>query len=167
MRHCLPLTGLKFLRTESCLQLCRVNRQDGHLDLWANLRFTLYERTSLPRASSLHVTYDFRNGTSLLHHGSDETPGQLPDCPRPRRLLSTRRKRRVRRVSDCLPSVELCSAKTSIAKSKTTDTCMHFAYSATKIRAVCDLRLHLDAVPLRRSLSGLPSLPSTLDRRAG
>jgi hypothetical protein len=43
MRYCFPLTGLKVLRTESCLQLCRVNRQDGQLDLWANLRFTLYE----------------------------------------------------------------------------------------------------------------------------
>lgn len=47
MRHCIPLTGLKILRTESCLQLCRVNRQDGQLDLWANLRFTLYERMVL------------------------------------------------------------------------------------------------------------------------
>ncbi|KAF2644655.1 hypothetical protein P280DRAFT_514124 [Massarina eburnea CBS 473.64] len=47
MRHCFPLTGLKFLRTGSCLQLCRVNRQDGQLDLWANLRFTLYERMVL------------------------------------------------------------------------------------------------------------------------
>lgn len=47
MRYCFPLTGLKVLRTESCLQLCRVNRQDGQLDLWANLRFTLYERMVL------------------------------------------------------------------------------------------------------------------------
>jgi hypothetical protein len=37
------------LRTESCLQLCRVNRQDGQLDLWANLRFTLYESMLLKR----------------------------------------------------------------------------------------------------------------------
>lgn len=44
MRYCFPLTGLKVLRTESSLQLCRVNREDGRLDLWANLRFTLYER---------------------------------------------------------------------------------------------------------------------------
>ena len=43
MRYCFPLTGLKVLRTESCLQLCRVNREDGKLDLWANLRFPLYE----------------------------------------------------------------------------------------------------------------------------
>lgn len=47
MRFCFPLTGLKVIRTESCLQLCRVNRQDGKLDLWANLRFTLYERMVL------------------------------------------------------------------------------------------------------------------------
>jgi hypothetical protein len=43
MRYCFPLTGLRILRTESCLQLCRVNRINGKLDLWANLRFTLYE----------------------------------------------------------------------------------------------------------------------------
>ncbi|OCK83881.1 hypothetical protein K432DRAFT_379096 [Lepidopterella palustris CBS 459.81] len=47
MRYCIPLTALKVLRTESCLQLCRVNRADGKLDLWANLRFTLYERMVL------------------------------------------------------------------------------------------------------------------------
>ncbi|KAH8732270.1 hypothetical protein GQ44DRAFT_721566 [Phaeosphaeriaceae sp. PMI808] len=47
MRHCLPLTGLKVLRDESCLQLCRINRKDGRLDLWARLRFTLYERMVL------------------------------------------------------------------------------------------------------------------------
>ncbi|KAL5442065.1 hypothetical protein PMIN07_003759 [Paraphaeosphaeria minitans] len=47
MRYCFPLTGLKVLRTESSLQLCRVNREDGQLDLWANLRFTLYERMVL------------------------------------------------------------------------------------------------------------------------
>lgn len=44
MRHCFPLTALKFLRTESCIQLCRVNKRDGGLDLWARLRFPLYER---------------------------------------------------------------------------------------------------------------------------
>ena len=44
MRYCFPLTGLKILRTESCLQLCRVNKRDGQLDLWARLRFSLYER---------------------------------------------------------------------------------------------------------------------------
>ncbi|KAF2852840.1 hypothetical protein T440DRAFT_20297 [Plenodomus tracheiphilus IPT5] len=47
MRQCIPVTGLKLLRTESCLQLCRVNRKDGQLDLWARLRFTLYERMVL------------------------------------------------------------------------------------------------------------------------
>ena len=43
--YCFPLTGLKIIRRDSCLQLCRVNREDGQLDLWARLRFTLYERT--------------------------------------------------------------------------------------------------------------------------
>lgn len=46
-RQCFPLTGLKILRTESCLQLCRVSRQNGELDLWARLRFTSYERMVL------------------------------------------------------------------------------------------------------------------------
>lgn len=44
-RYCFPLTGLKIIRKDSCLQLCRVNRKDGGLDLWARLRFPLYERT--------------------------------------------------------------------------------------------------------------------------
>jgi hypothetical protein len=43
-RHCFPLTGLTFRRAQSSLQLCRVNRTDGQLDLWARLRFLLYER---------------------------------------------------------------------------------------------------------------------------
>jgi hypothetical protein len=43
-RHCFPLTGLSFRRAGSSLQLCRVNRTDGQLDLWARLRFLLYER---------------------------------------------------------------------------------------------------------------------------
>jgi len=47
MRQCIPVTALKLLRTESCLQLCKVNAKDGQLDLWARLRFTLYERMVL------------------------------------------------------------------------------------------------------------------------
>jgi len=47
MRFCFPLTGLKIMRQGACLQLCRVNRRDGQLDLWARLRFTLYERMVL------------------------------------------------------------------------------------------------------------------------
>lgn len=46
-RYCMPLTSLKILRTESTLQLCRVNQADGKLDLWANLKFTCYERMVL------------------------------------------------------------------------------------------------------------------------
>jgi hypothetical protein len=46
-RFCIPLTALKVIRTESTLQLCRVNRADGELDLWANLKFTCYERMVL------------------------------------------------------------------------------------------------------------------------
>lgn len=44
-RYCFPLTGLKIIRRDCCLKLCRVNRKDGRLDLWARLRFPLYERT--------------------------------------------------------------------------------------------------------------------------
>lgn len=46
-RYCFPLTGLKIIRKDSCLQMCRVNRKDGRLDLWARLRFPLYERMVL------------------------------------------------------------------------------------------------------------------------
>ncbi|KAJ4382064.1 hypothetical protein N0V86_002392 [Didymella sp. IMI 355093] len=46
-RYCFPLTGLKIIRKDSCLQLCRVNRADGRLDLWARLRFPSYERMLL------------------------------------------------------------------------------------------------------------------------
>jgi len=55
MRYCFPLTGLKLLRTGSSLQLCRVNRKDGQLDLWAKLRFTLYERKTRPLPSCSDV----------------------------------------------------------------------------------------------------------------
>ncbi|KAF1995536.1 hypothetical protein P154DRAFT_343151 [Amniculicola lignicola CBS 123094] len=46
-RYSIPLSALQILRTESCLQLCRINHKDGQLDLWANLRFTIYERMVL------------------------------------------------------------------------------------------------------------------------
>jgi hypothetical protein len=49
LRHQVPMTVLSFRRVGSCLQLCRVNRKDGHLDLWAKLRFILYESKSLCR----------------------------------------------------------------------------------------------------------------------
>lgn len=54
LRYCLPLTGLKLLRTDSCLQLCRINRRDGQLDLWARLRFLMHERTYL---NAFHSPY--------------------------------------------------------------------------------------------------------------
>ncbi|KAL6703356.1 hypothetical protein ACN47E_009774 [Coniothyrium glycines] len=47
VRQCFPLTSLKIMRSDSCLQLCRVHPQDGRIDLWARLRFTLYERMVL------------------------------------------------------------------------------------------------------------------------
>jgi hypothetical protein len=56
--YCLPLTGLTIIRSEDCLQLCRVNRRDGKLDLWARLRFVQHE-SELARAQSLdsiHLT---------------------------------------------------------------------------------------------------------------
>jgi len=84
MRYCFPLTGLKVLRTESCLQLCRVNRQDGQLDLWANLRFTLYESMLAELKRSLYEANACRNGTLLLHPGGTQTSGRHPSSVRPR-----------------------------------------------------------------------------------
>ncbi|KAH7045863.1 hypothetical protein B0J12DRAFT_143357 [Macrophomina phaseolina] len=46
-RHCIPLTLLNIRRVGTCLQLSRGNQYDGRLDLWANLRFTFYERMVL------------------------------------------------------------------------------------------------------------------------
>ncbi|KAH9872050.1 hypothetical protein J1614_006310 [Plenodomus biglobosus] len=62
MRQCIPVTGLKVLRTESCLQLCRVNRKDGQLDLWARLRFTLYERMVLFYCTVVAMKRQDQNG---------------------------------------------------------------------------------------------------------
>jgi len=47
VRYQVPITALALRRAGSCLQLCRINRQDGQLDLWARLRFPLYERMVL------------------------------------------------------------------------------------------------------------------------
>ena len=44
LRHQIPITALALRRAGSSLRLCRVNREDGRLDLWARLRFPLYER---------------------------------------------------------------------------------------------------------------------------
>ncbi|KAF2843271.1 hypothetical protein M501DRAFT_1012628 [Patellaria atrata CBS 101060] len=47
LQFCIPLTALKVQREGACLKLCRVNRDSGKLDLWANLKFPLYERMVL------------------------------------------------------------------------------------------------------------------------
>ncbi|CAN9084151.1 unnamed protein product [Alternaria alternata] len=47
LRHQIPITALALRRAGSSLRLCRVNREDGRLDLWARLRFPLYERMVL------------------------------------------------------------------------------------------------------------------------
>ncbi|EFQ85164.1 hypothetical protein CFE70_009983 [Pyrenophora teres f. teres 0-1] len=47
MRHQMLLTSLVLRRSDSCLKLCTKNHRDGGLDLWARLRFTLYERMVL------------------------------------------------------------------------------------------------------------------------
>jgi hypothetical protein len=47
MRYQIPITALALRRAGPCLQLCRANRRDGQLDLWARLRFPLYERMVL------------------------------------------------------------------------------------------------------------------------
>ncbi|EON64590.1 hypothetical protein W97_03823 [Coniosporium apollinis CBS 100218] len=44
---CMPLTALCARRAECCLQLCRISREDGELELWANLRFPTFERMVL------------------------------------------------------------------------------------------------------------------------
>ncbi|KAI9704431.1 MAG: hypothetical protein M1836_007294 [Candelina mexicana] len=44
---CLPLTSLQIFRAESCLQLCRSSRSRRTPQLWANLKFSIYERMVL------------------------------------------------------------------------------------------------------------------------
>lgn len=44
MSYCVPLTALRLVRRESCLRLVRLNQDRGRLELWANLRFSLFER---------------------------------------------------------------------------------------------------------------------------
>lgn len=44
---CLPLSALKAIRSESCIQLRKPSLSGRTADLWANLRFTTYERESL------------------------------------------------------------------------------------------------------------------------
>jgi hypothetical protein len=78
MRYCLPLTGLKLLRTNSCLQLCRINRRDGQLDLWARLRFLLHERGYLyaqspRRSSNMHLGMVLFYCTAVAMKYQDET----------------------------------------------------------------------------------------------
>lgn len=46
LRYCTPLTALILRRSNSVLNLCRTNRKDEQLELWASLRFTMYERRS-------------------------------------------------------------------------------------------------------------------------
>ncbi|KAF2458013.1 hypothetical protein BDY21DRAFT_21451 [Lineolata rhizophorae] len=46
-RFCLPFTALQIRRADSTLQLCRADQGDGRLILWANLKFTAYERMVL------------------------------------------------------------------------------------------------------------------------
>ena len=82
LRYCFPLTGLKVLRTESCLQLCRVNLADGKLDLWANLRFTVYERTLTVFLKWASANLSPRNGSVLLYCRRHETTGQCPNATR-------------------------------------------------------------------------------------
>lgn len=74
-RHCFPLTALKFLRTESCIQLCRVSKRDGGLDLWARLRFPLYERMVLFYCTAVAMKRQDDNG---IAEGLDDffTPGE-------------------------------------------------------------------------------------------
>jgi hypothetical protein len=74
-RYCFPLTGLRIIRKDSCLQLCRVNRKDGRLDLWARLRFPLYESRHSLQVRQMGKLTTFRNGTLLLHCRCNEASG--------------------------------------------------------------------------------------------
>lgn len=93
-RYCFPLTGLKIIRKDSCLQLCRVNRKDGGLDLWARLRFPLYERTfaNLLTQHRVKLTCS-RYGALLQHYHCTETSGSHPHGRRFRRHVRPREQR--------------------------------------------------------------------------
>jgi hypothetical protein len=45
--YSVPLSQLRALRNESCIQLCRLAKKDDTLALWANLNFVFYERMVL------------------------------------------------------------------------------------------------------------------------
>ncbi len=72
---CLPLSGLKANRSDSCIQL-RKPSPSGRLDLWANLRFTTYERESFSVLVKCILTYNIvRHDHLLLHLSCLTVPG--------------------------------------------------------------------------------------------
>ncbi|KAK8228612.1 hypothetical protein BKA81DRAFT_106182 [Phyllosticta paracitricarpa] len=56
-RYCFPLTALKIMRVGASLQFCRVNKNDGGLDLWAVLRFASSERMVLFYCTCVALKY--------------------------------------------------------------------------------------------------------------
>ncbi|RMZ71613.1 hypothetical protein GMOD_00006747 [Pyrenophora seminiperda CCB06] len=64
MRHHILLTSLVLRRSDSCLQLCLKNHRDGGLDLWARLRFTLYERMVLFYCTAVAMKRQDQNGVA-------------------------------------------------------------------------------------------------------
>ncbi|KAK8161577.1 hypothetical protein IWX90DRAFT_388169 [Phyllosticta citrichinensis] len=56
-RFCFPLTALKIMRVGASLQFCRVNKNDGGLDLWAVLRFASSERMVLFYCTCVALKY--------------------------------------------------------------------------------------------------------------
>lgn len=89
MRYCFPLTSLRFLRSQSCLQLCRVNRKGGHLELWSRLRFTMYERKFDINQTPVASLTGNRDGPLLLYRCCNEMSGSNCRCQRNGRLLRT------------------------------------------------------------------------------
>lgn len=75
IRQCIPINALKLLREDSCLQLCRINRKDGQLDLWARLRFTLHERTLSSSPGDCRTNDNNRDGSVLLYRCCYEAAG--------------------------------------------------------------------------------------------
>ncbi|KAK4991139.1 hypothetical protein LTR50_002069 [Elasticomyces elasticus] len=67
LHYCIPLTALKVVRSESSLQLYRAGTPD--LLLWANLKFTIYERMVLFYCT--FVAMKRQDAVSILPHLDD------------------------------------------------------------------------------------------------
>ncbi|KAF2745064.1 hypothetical protein M011DRAFT_460273 [Sporormia fimetaria CBS 119925] len=83
VRFSFSLANLRITRQGCCLQLCRVNRHDQGLDLWANLRFNMYERMVLFWCTFVALKRQDERGTAqelatdYFQPGEDEEFGGL------------------------------------------------------------------------------------------